>query len=89
MKCKQIQWQYCAAQFTYRSMMMLDNLFGELNKMVQEVNDLKEKVNAMYESDSGVFDPTSEQEVEIPTGQDKAQQGSGADIIGSQESLTN
>ena len=70
------QWQYCAAQFTYNSMRMIEAMQGALAAMQGTVDELKEKVDAIQNSEANVFDPSSGVSG-IPTNQDTAQEGYG------------
>lgn len=65
---RKTQWQYCAAQFTYNSMRMIEALRGEFN-------DLKEKIEAIQNNEASVFNP-NEEKSEIPNFP-KAQEGAG------------
>ena len=60
LNCHPNQRQYCAAQFTYNSMRMLENLIGDFNKMVGTVEDMKAKIEAIQGNEAMLFDPTSE-----------------------------
>lgn len=60
---RKIQWQYCAAQFTYNSMRMLESMQGALAEMQGTINDLKAKVDAIQNSEADVFDPSGEGEL--------------------------
>ena len=57
---RKIQWQYCAAQFTYNSMRMLESMHGALAEMQATVNELKAKIEAIQNSEADVFDPSGE-----------------------------
>ena len=54
---RKIQWQYCAAQFTYNSMRMLESMHGALAEMQATVNELKTKIEAIQNSEAEVLDP--------------------------------
>ena len=66
---RKTQWQYCAAQFTYNSMRMIEALH-------EEVKDLQAKIDAIQNNEAEVFAP-NEEKSEIPT-LPIAQEGSGA-----------
>lgn len=66
---RKTQWQYCAAQFTYNSMRMIEALHGE-------VKALQEKIEAIQNSEANVFNP-NEEKSEIPINP-IAQKGVGA-----------
>lgn len=70
------QWQYCATQFTYNTMCMVEKMQKELKVMQGTVNDLKTKIEAIQNSEA--FDPTGTSE--IPTDHDKTQEGDGVGI---------
>ena len=55
LKCHPNQRAYCAAQFTYNTMRMVE-------EMRETVNDLKVKIEAIQNSEAEVFDPTIAQE---------------------------
>lgn len=58
LKCKQIQWQYCASQFTYRSMRMMEAMQSSLSAMQGTIEELRKKIDAIQNNEAGVFDPT-------------------------------
>lgn len=62
LKCHPNQRAYCAAQFTYNTMRMVED-------MQVTVNDMKAKIEAMQNNEALLFDPTKE---------DYAQSGDGA-----------
>ena len=49
------QWQYCAAQFTYNSMRMIENLHSELKSMQGTVVEMKEKIEAIESNEADVY----------------------------------
>lgn len=57
---RKTQWQYCAAQFTYNSMRMIEALHTEINVIRGTVEELKEKVEAIQNSETDVFYPVEE-----------------------------
>ena len=74
LKCKQIQWQYCASQFTYRSMRMMEAMQSSLSAMQGTIDELRTKIDAIQNNEAGVFDPTAnetEEENENPVIQAK------------------
>lgn len=84
---RRLQWQYCAAQFTYNTMRMIQSMQASMNAMEVTVNELKAKVEAIQDSEAMVFDPNAEsmaivEDVVVqPASQpdeDTAQEGSGA-----------
>ena len=64
LKCKQIQWQYCASQFTYRSMRMMEALQSSLSTMQGTIEELRTKIDAIQNSEAGVFNPTESESEE-------------------------
>lgn len=60
------QWQYCAAQFTYNTMRMIQSMQETVNAMSGTIVELKEKVAAIQDSEALVYDPTEEEKSEIP-----------------------
>lgn len=63
---RRIQWQYCAAQFTYNTMRMIQSMQETVNAMSGTIVELKEKVAAIQDSEALVYDPTEEEKSEIP-----------------------
>lgn len=63
---RKTQWQYCAAQFTYNSMRMVDALHDEVKTMQGSIDELKAKIDAIQNSEATVFDPQSEDLSEKP-----------------------
>ena len=74
---RKTQWQYCAAQFTYNTMRMIETMQQSLTAMQGSVNELAAKIEAIQNSEVNVFDPTEEKS-EIPTNP-IAQSGNGAE----------
>ena len=54
---RKIQWQYCAAQFTYNSMRMLESMQGALAEMQGAVKELAAKIDAIQNSEAEVLAP--------------------------------
>lgn len=76
---RKIQWQYCAAQFTYNSMRMIETMQGALSAMQGTIDELKDKIDAIQNSEATVFDPNSETLVATQMSPaDTAQSGDGA-----------
>lgn len=71
MQDRKIQWQYCAAQFTYNSMRMIEAMQGKIEAMSGTITELAAKVEAIQNSEAMVFDPQSHTEI--------AQSGDGAE----------
>ena len=51
LKCHQNQRQYCACQFTYNSMRMIERMQGEIDV-------IKHKIEAIQGNEASLFDPT-------------------------------
>ena len=52
---RKTQWQYCAAQFTYNTMRMIEAMQGSLSSLSGTV-----EVEAIQNNEANVFDPTKE-----------------------------
>ena len=76
---RKTQWQYCAAQFTYNTMRMIESLHGEIKSMQGTVDELKAKIDAIQNSEAMVLAPDAEEEHGIKIDQ-IAQIGDGAGI---------
>lgn len=63
LRCHPNQRQYCAAQFTFNTMKMVESI-------QVTVNEMKEKIEAMQNNEALLFDPTQEE--------NEAQSGDGA-----------
>lgn len=61
---RRVQWQYCAAQFSY-------NALRTMQELQSEVKELKTKIDAIQNSEAMVFAPNAE---------NIAQEGDGAEI---------
>jgi len=70
LNCHPSQRAYCAAQFTYNSMRMIEDMKGS-------ISELKEKIDAMQNREANVFNPSGENS-EIPK-LPIAQSGDGAE----------
>lgn len=55
---RRLQWQYCAAQFTYNSMRMIQSMQEAINCMSGTIEELKVKLNAIQDNEAMVFSPT-------------------------------
>lgn len=51
LKCHSAQRQYCAAQFTYNTMRMIEHMQGTIEEM-------KVKIEAIQGNEASLFDPT-------------------------------
>ena len=78
---RKIQWQYCAAQFTYNSMRMIETMQGALSAMQGTINELKDKIEAIQNSEATVFDPSQETLLpkSVSVAENTAQSGDGAE----------
>ena len=84
-KCIPMQRQYCAAQWSYNSMKMMEAMQETLKAMHGTVEELKGKIEAIQGNEAMLFDPTEDaalvaQPTEQDAGQetDTAQEGDGA-----------
>ena len=75
---RKVQWQYCAAQFTYNSMRMLQAMQESMQALGGAIDDLKAKIEAIQDNEALVFDPQKEEKSEFPI-KPKAQKGDGAE----------
>ena len=60
LRCSQAQRQYCASQFTYKNMRMLEALITSVQSLSEEVKNLGEKVNAIQNAECELFNPSEE-----------------------------
>lgn len=72
---RKIQWQYCAAQFSYNALRTMQTMQEAVSIISGEVSELKAKIEAIQNSEAVVFDPSKES-LEEP---DTAQKGDGAE----------
>ena len=49
------QWQYCAAQYTYNSMRMIESMQKSMQSMQGEVQQLKEKIEAIQNNEASII----------------------------------
>lgn len=78
-KCQPLQRQYCAAQFTYKNMRMLERMQESLASMQGTVDELREKIEAIQGNEAAIFDPTVRETVtNCDSFEDTAHDGSGA-----------
>ena len=59
LKCTPIQRQYCASQFTYNTMRMVEHIQGTLDAMSGTIAELQEKIAAIQGNEATLFDPTT------------------------------
>ena len=76
---RKIQWQYCAAQFSYNALRTMQTMQEALNTMSGEIKELKDKLEAIQNSEAMVFAPDVEEKQGIKA-EDIAQIGDGAKI---------
>ena len=57
---RKIQWQYCAAQFSYNAIRIMQTMQEAFNAMSGEIKELKEKIEAIQNSEATVFDANTE-----------------------------
>ena len=62
LRCSQAQRQYCASQFTFKNMRMLEGMVVSLQLLSAEVKNLSEKVDAIQNAEGELFNPSSEEE---------------------------
>ena len=74
LKCHPNQRQYCASQFTYNSMRMIEDVQKSLITMQGTIEEMKLKIEAIQGNEAMLFDPTSEK---LTLVQDTAQEGDG------------
>lgn len=72
-KDRRVQWQYCAAQFSYNALRTMQSMQKTIDLMADEVKGMKERIEAIQNSEAEVFDPNGEIQ------ENKAQKGDGAE----------
>ena len=78
---RKIQWQYCAAQFSYNTLRTMQTMQEALGVMSGEIKELKEKIEAIQNSEATVFDANTETLVATQMSPaNTAQSGDGAGI---------
>ena len=73
MNDRKIQWQYCAAQHAYNSMMMIKTMQESVETINGTIEELRLKIDAIQNSEAVVFNPLGDNEEE----EDTAQEGDG------------
>ena len=58
LRCSQAQRQYCASQFTFKNMRMLEGMVVSLQLLSAEVKNLSEKVEAIQNAEGEIINPT-------------------------------
>lgn len=87
-KDRRVQWQYCAAQFSYNALRTMQAMQETISVMSGEIKQLNEKIEAIQNSEATVFDPNDEQVATSMSPANTAQEGDGAGRIGSQNRIT-
>ena len=78
MNDRKIQWQYCAAQHAYNSMMLIKSMQDALDAMAGTIGELNAKIEAIQNNEVEVFATDEIVEAEPqPTENDIAQEGDG------------
>jgi hypothetical protein len=57
---RKIQWQYCAAQFSYNALRTMQTMQDALTLMSGEIKELKDKLEAIQNSEADVFAPNAD-----------------------------
>jgi len=60
LRCSVLQRQYCAAQFTYNSVRMLEDQSAAIAALQNTVDNLKTKLDAIQGNEALVFKPMAE-----------------------------
>lgn len=71
-KDRKIQWQYCAAQFSYNALRAIQTMQDAVKEMSGEVAELKARIEAIQDTEAMVYDPTSDSSEERPITQEGA-----------------
>lgn len=58
LRCHPNQRQYCASQFTYNSMLMIEKMQASLSTMQGTIDEMKVKLEAIQGNEASLFDPT-------------------------------
>ena len=56
----ELQRQYCASQFTYNNMRMIEDMRGMIIALQGTVDELKAKIEAIQGNEASLFDPTDD-----------------------------
>ena len=76
---RRVQWQYCAAQFSYNALRTMQTMQESITLMSGEIKEMKDKIEAIQNSEATVFDPNTETLIETqPPVTPIAQEGAGA-----------
>ena len=70
MNCHPNQRAYCASQFTYNTMRMVENMQQTILAMQGSMEDMNVKIEALQEEKVEVFDPTKKEKTTITQGGD-------------------
>ena len=85
---RRVQWQYCAAQFSYNALRTMQAMQETISVMSGEIKELNDKIEAIQNSEATVFDPNKETSSDLSASDDTAQQGDGAGIIDAPKQTT-
>ena len=64
LRCSQAQRQYCASQFTFKNMRMLESMVVSIQSLSEEVKSLGETVSAIQNAEGELFNPSEQEETE-------------------------
>lgn len=78
-KCHPNQRAYCASQFTYNTMRMVESMQQTVVTMQGTIENMSAKIEALQDEKVEIFNPSEEENSEIPKNQEMAQSGDGAD----------
>lgn len=62
LRCSQAQRQYCASQFTFNNMQMLESLSQSVLALANDVKNLNEKIEVITNTESMLFNPSAQTE---------------------------
>ena len=77
-KCQPLQRQYCAAQWSYNSLRMIEKMQETLKSMQGTIAELQTKIEAIQGNESSLFDPMQGVAQIVEPTEDTAQEGDGA-----------
>ena len=73
LQCSPNQRAYCSAQFTYRTMRLVESLQVVVGGMQSEMAELRAKIDTMQRNEEDVFDPTAKPQKHDELFQEEAQ----------------
>ena len=79
MNCHPNQRAYCTSQFTYNTMRMVEDMRNTITTMQGSMDEMKVKIEALQDEKVEIFNPSEEENSEIPKNQEIAQSGDGAE----------